>query len=106
MAGQRRELARADAGLADAAAAAAALQGGHVALQAAIVNELKVRPPAVGLAGGKPLFSSIQQSSVCPTFCLHECTPSSTRILVWRQPHGNARRCRHSMVGFEAVSGL
>lgn len=98
MAGQRRELARADAGLADAAAAAAALQGGHVALQAAVVNELKVHTPAVGLAGGKPVFLPVQQSPVCPTFCVHDCIPSSTRIMVWRQPHGNARRRRHSMV--------
>ncbi len=70
MAGQRRELARADAGLADAAAAAAALQGGHVALQAAIVNELKVRRPQWGWRVASPSFpqsnrAQFAQHSVC-----------------------------------------
>lgn len=47
MAAQRRELARADAGLSDAAAPSGSLAGEHSALQAAVVNELKVRIGAI-----------------------------------------------------------
>lgn len=42
MATHRQDLARADAGLADAAAKAGQLEGEHAALQVTIVNELKV----------------------------------------------------------------
>jgi hypothetical protein len=49
VAGHRQELARADAGCAAAAGEAARLKGEHVALQAAVVSELRVRPCALSM---------------------------------------------------------
>ena len=46
MTGRQRALGRCDGRLAEAGASAESLRGEHAALQAAVVNELKVRPAA------------------------------------------------------------